>query len=129
MDQTHLISVTSTGAPSPTGTYSQAIVAAGVVYASGQGPLDPSTGSIIGSDMAAQTRVTLSNLGSVLEAAGSSLSHVVKTTVHLADLADFADFDAAYREVFPATPPARTTVQSGLPGILVEIDAIALIAD
>lgn len=129
MDRTHMTTVATTSAPSPSGAYSQAIVANGFVYVSGQGPIDPATGAHIGSDIAAQTTATLANLGAVLEAAGSSLARVVKTTVHLADLVDFLEFDAAYNQVFDVKPPARTTVQSGLPGILVEIDVIALTGD
>ena len=129
MDRSHLTSVATTAAPTPSGAYSQAIIANGFVYAAGQAPLDPETKAIIGTDIATQTTATLSNLKAVLEAAGSSLEDVVKTTVHLADLTDFAEFDAAYRQVFDSNPPARTTVQSGLPKILVEIDAVAIVRD
>ena len=127
VEQSQPTKVTTSDAPRPSGAYSQAVVANGFVYAAGQAPRDPETRAIVGSDIATQTRATLSNLRAVLEAAGSSFENVIKTTVHLADLNDFADFDAEYRKAFPTALPARTTVQSGLPGILVEIDAVAVV--
>ena len=125
MDRDHRTSVTATNAPRPTGTYSHAIVAGGFLFTAGQGPLDPVTGSIVGGDITEQTTATLTNIDAILQAAGASLEDVIKTTVHLANLDDFAKFDEAYRNFFTDPAPARTTVQSGLPGIAVEIDVIA----
>jgi len=94
------------------------------LYTSGLGPQDPVTGEAEG-DIAAQTRVTLEKIRSVLRDGGLDLADVVKVTVHLEDLGDFAAFDATYREFFSEPYPARTTVQSGLLDILVEIDVVA----
>ena len=115
-------------APGAAGPYSQGVLAGGFVFAAGMIGLDPKTGQLGSSDVAGQTRQALTNLQSVLEAAGSSLDRAVKTTVFLTDMGDFSQMNAAYAEFFPADPPARTTVQVGpLPkGALVEIDAIAL---
>jgi 2-iminobutanoate/2-iminopropanoate deaminase len=120
--------VFASAAPSPVGPYSQAIVAGGFVFASGQIPLDPASGKLVEGDIEAQTARVLDNLSKVLEAAGSSLDHVVRTSVYLADLADFPRVNAVYARYFTADPkPARTTVQvAALPlGAQVEIDAIA----
>ena len=120
-------------APKAIGPYSQAIRAGNLVFSAGQIGLDPSTMEIVASEasgVATQSRQVLTNLKHVLEAAGSGLGHVVKTTVFLADMADFAAMNAVYAEFFPENPPARSTVAvRGLPkGALVEIEAIALIA-
>jgi 2-iminobutanoate/2-iminopropanoate deaminase len=113
-------------APDPQGGYSPAIVSDGLVFASGQAALDPATGELVAGDVAAQTTLTLDNLEAVLRAAGSGLGDVLKTTVHLADIASFDAFDAAYRARMPRPYPARTTVGSALaPGLLVEIDVVA----
>jgi 2-iminobutanoate/2-iminopropanoate deaminase len=120
--------VFASSAPSPVGPYSQAIVAGGFVFASGQIPLDPASGKLVEGDIEAQTARVLDNLSKVLEAAGSSLDHVVRASVYLADLADFPRVNAVYARYFTADPkPARTTVQvAALPlGAQVEIDAIA----
>jgi 2-iminobutanoate/2-iminopropanoate deaminase len=116
-------------APSPVGPYSQAIVAGGFVFASGQAGLDPQTGRLISRDIIEQTAQTLSNLQSVLEAAGSSLERVLKTTVFLADMNDFAAMNEAYAGFFTKDPPARTTIQAArLPlDARVEIELIALV--
>jgi 2-iminobutanoate/2-iminopropanoate deaminase len=100
-----------------------------MVFCSGQIALDPATGAVIEGDVAAQTRRVLENLGAVLAAAGGSFANVVKTTVFLADMADFATFNAVYGERFPHDPPARSTVAAlGLPrNVRVEIEAIAVI--
>jgi 2-iminobutanoate/2-iminopropanoate deaminase len=114
-------------APQAIGPYSQAINAGNLVFCSGQIPLTPD-GALIEGDVAAQTRQVLTNLQAVLTAAGSSLDQVVKTTVFLADMGDFAAMNAVYAEFFPANPPARSTVQvARLPrDARVEIEAIAV---
>ena len=116
------------GAPHAIGPYSQAIVAGDFVFASGQIPLDPNTGEMVTGDIAAQTEQVLRNLSAVLEAAGSSLESVVKTTVYLADMNDFARMNEVYAGFFTTDAPARATVEAArLPrDARVEIDAIAL---
>ncbi len=119
--------VTSLEAPAAIGPYSQAIDAGDFVFLSGQVPIDPKTGDLVGGDIAAQTDRVLDNLAAVLEAAGCAFSDVVKTTIYLTDLGDFQAVNATYAKRFTAAPPARATVQvSALPkGARVEIDAIA----
>jgi 2-iminobutanoate/2-iminopropanoate deaminase len=122
--------VVSAGAPKAIGPYSQAIAAGGFVFCSGQIPLDPATGEMVGaSDVRAQARRVMDNLAAVLAAAGTSFERVVKTTIYLADLGDFGAVNEVYAAYFTAEPPARATVQvAGLPkGALVEIDAIAAV--
>jgi 2-iminobutanoate/2-iminopropanoate deaminase len=109
----------------PLGAYSQGIRAGDFVYVAGQGPIDPVTGTITGETIEDQVRLTLQNVQAVLEAAGATTADVVKATVHLADIADFQRFNTVYTEFFPDPKPARTTVQSVMPGILVEIDVVA----
>jgi 2-iminobutanoate/2-iminopropanoate deaminase len=120
--------VETTGAPKAIGPYSQAIVAGDFVFASGQIPLDPNTGEMVAGDIAAQTEQVLRNLSAVLEAAGSSLESVVKTTVYLADMNDFVRMNEVYAGFFTTDAPARATVEAArLPrDARVEIDAIAL---
>lgn len=121
-------SVVATGdAPQAIGPYSQAITLDGLVFCSGQIPLTPQ-GTLVEGGIAAQTRQVLTNLKHVLEAAGSSLGQVLKTTVFLADMADFQAMNAVYGEFFTSEPPARSTVQvARLPrDARVEIEAIAL---
>lgn len=120
--------VSAPAAPKAIGPYSHAIDAAGLVFCSGQTPIDPATGELIDGDIGAQTRRVLQNLQSVLEAAGLTMGHIVKTTVFLMDMADFGAMNAVYAEFFPDAPPARSTVQvAGLPkGARVEIEAVAL---
>ena len=122
----------STGdAPTPVGPYSQAIVHAGLVYASGQIPLDPQTGALVEGDIEAQTERVLANLAAVLTAAGSGLERVVRTTIYVTDLSLFARINAVYTRSFDTDPaPARATVQvTALPlGAQIEIDAIAAVA-
>jgi 2-iminobutanoate/2-iminopropanoate deaminase len=115
------------GAPAAIGPYSQAIVCDGWVFCSGQIALDPATMELQGGDVAAQTDLVLRNLAAVLEAAGASLSTVVKTTVFLADMGDFAAMNAVYARHFASHRPARATVQAGgLPkGAAVEIECVA----
>lgn len=116
-------------APAAVGAYSQGIIAGGFVFTAGQIPLIPGTSNLRDGGVQAQTRQSLNNVKGVLEAAGSGMDKVVKTTVFLADINDFAEFNAVYSEFFPQDPPARSTVQAGgLPvGALVEIEAVALL--
>ena len=115
-------------APAPVGPYSQAIRCGAMVFVSGQVALDPATGQLIGEDAAGQARKALQNLQAILEGAGTSLGSVVKTTIFLNDMADFKAVNEVYARFFPASPPARTTVQvAALPlGARVEIEAIAI---
>ncbi len=115
-------------APKAIGPYSQAVRTGELIFCAGQISLDPATMKMIEGDITVQTRRALTNLSNVLEAAGSSLSRVMKTTVFLADLNDFQAMNAVYAEFFPEQPPARSTVQvARLPaGALVEIEAIAI---
>ena len=113
-------------AASPGGGYSQAVELGGMVFVSGQGPIDANTGEVMGETIREQTLRTIENIRGILRGAGLDLSDVVKTTVHLSDIGLFDEFDQAYREVIPQPFPARTTVASGLLGILVEIDAVAI---
>lgn len=117
-------------APRAIGPYSQAIAARGLLFLSGQIPLVPSTGELLRGDIQEQTHQVLRNLAAVLEASGASLSTVVKTTVFLADMGEFAAMNEVYSEHFGDHRPARSTVQAGaLPrNVSVEIDAIALVA-
>lgn len=117
-------------APKAIGPYSQAVVHDGIAYLSGQIALDPATGQLIEGDVMAQTRRVLDNLKAVLEAAGSSLGAVLKTTVYLKDMADFPKMNEVYAQYFTADPPARSTVQAAaLPrDVAVEIDAIAAVS-
>jgi len=119
--------VATDAAPPAIGPYSQAVVVDGMVYTAGQIALDPRTGEVVGRTTAEQTARVLQNLAAVLEAAGSGLSMVVKTTVYLADMADFPAMNEVYAKQFGNHKPARSTVQAaGLPkGVRIEIDAIA----
>jgi 2-iminobutanoate/2-iminopropanoate deaminase len=115
-------------APQAIGPYSQAIKANGFVFVSGQIPIDPATGSVITGDIAAQTERVMKNLEAILRAAGSSLAQVVKSTVYLKNMSEFAAMNEVYGRFFKSAPPARATVEvSRLPkDVLVEIDVIAL---
>lgn len=121
--------INSANAPGAIGPYSQAIKAGNVLYASGQIPLDPATGAMVSGGIKEQTERVLRNLKGVLESAGGSLNNVVKTTVYLADMAQFTEMNAVYATFFTEKPPARATVQvAALPkNALVEIDAIAVL--
>jgi len=116
-------------APKAIGPYSQAIIANGFVFCSGQIPIDPATGNLLDGTIEEETRQVLKNHGAVLEAAGSSLDDVVKTTVFLKDMDEFAKMNAVYAEFFKAPSPARATVQvARLPrDVKVEIEAVALV--
>lgn len=114
-------------APRPIGPYSQAIKVGPWIFVSGQIPIDPATGEVVKGGIREQTRRVLENVKAILEAAGASLSDVVKVTVFLKDLKLFREFNEVYAEYFKESPPARTTVEvSNLPkGVLLEIDVIA----
>lgn len=113
--------------PKPIGPYSQAIRANGLLYLSGQVALDPKTGALVGTNIRQQTERTLENVKGILEAAGANLHHVIKTTVFLKDMNDFAAMNEVYAKYFPSAPPARSTVEvARLPkDALVEIEVIA----
>ena len=114
-------------APAAIGPYSQAIRVGNLVYTSGQIPIDPATGAFVEGGIKEQTRQSLTNVKAILEEAGTSLAHVVKTTVFMADMADFADMNSVYAEFFAEPYPARSAVAvKTLPkGALVEIEVIA----
>ena len=120
--------IVSDKAPKAVGAYAQAVKAQGFVFLSGQIPLDPATGELVQGDIATQTRRVLDNLKAVLEGAGTELAKVVKATIYLADMNDFAVVNQTYAEYFPNAKPARATVAvAGLPrNCRVEIDMIAL---
>lgn len=119
--------VRTDNAPKPVATYSQGIACNGMVYVAGQGPASPKSGKIETDEIKEQTRQTLENLKAIVEAAGSSMSKVVKVSVFLKDIGEFAQMNEVYRQFFPADPPVRTTVQVGtFPGRMkIEIDCIA----
>lgn len=120
--------IATENAPAAIGPYSQAVEAGGFVFLSGQIPLDPATGQMIDGDVGAQTERVMANLEAVLAAAGVGFADVLRTTIYLADMADFGTVNEIYGRRFAAQPPARATVQvAALPkGARVEIDAIAL---
>jgi len=120
--------VKTEGAPGAIGPYSQAVVADGFVYTAGQVALDPRTGQLVPGDIRIQTKRVMENLKAVLEAAGSSMDKVVKTTIFLRDLNDFGTMNEIYGEYFKENPPARSTVQvAKLPReAVVEIEVVAL---
>jgi 2-iminobutanoate/2-iminopropanoate deaminase len=121
--------VSTSAAPAAIGPYSQAIRAGSLIFVSGQIPLDPASGTMVDGDIAAQTHRVLRNLTHILEAAGSSLDRVVRATVFLADMNDFAAMNEVYATYFASPAPARSTIQAArLPkDARVEIDVIALI--
>ena len=118
-------------APAAIGPYSQAIRAGGFVFVSGQIPIDPATGQFVAGGIGEQTERVLQNLKAVLEAAGSGLEKIVKTTVFLADMKEFAQMNEVYAKFFTTAPPARATVAAaGLPrDARVEIEAVALVSE
>ncbi len=122
--------VSTEKAPGAIGPYSQAVIAGGFVFCSGQIPIDPATGEFVSGGVTEQTTQVLKNLGEVLAASGSSFEQVVKTTVFLADMADFAPMNEVYASFFGESRPARATVQAaGLPkAAMVEIECVALVS-
>jgi 2-iminobutanoate/2-iminopropanoate deaminase len=120
--------VTAEKGPKPAGPYSHAVVSGGFVFISGQGPVDPETGTMPDA-FADQVRQTLKNVRTILEAAGSSLDNVVKVNAYVTDLTRFQEFNEVYKEFFVHDPPARTTVSTSLLGFLVEIDCIAAVSE
>lgn len=115
-------------APAPIGPYSQAVEANGTVYVSGQVAMDPATGEVIGGGVEAQTELVMKHLESILDAAGLTFAHVVKCSIFVKDMNDFAKVNAIYGKAFPENPPARETVEvARLPkDVLVEISCIAV---
>lgn len=121
--------VSTPAAPQAVGPYSQAIRAGSLLFVSGQIPIDPATGQVIAGDAAAQTRRVMENIGEILKAAGSSFYQVVRTTVYLADIAEFSAMNEVYGQYFSAPAPARSTIQAArLPrDAKLEIDVIAVL--
>jgi 2-iminobutanoate/2-iminopropanoate deaminase len=121
--------VSTPAAPQAVGPYSQAIRAGSLLFVSGQIPIDPATGQVIAGDAAAQTRRVMENIGEILKAAGSSFDQVVRTTVYLADIAEFPAMNEVYGQYFSAPAPARSTIQAArLPrDAKLEIDVIAVL--
>ena len=121
-------SIHTDNAPAAIGPYSQAIQAGNTIYVSGQIPIDPAKGEFAGTDIATQTRQSLTNIKNILAAAGADMSHVVKTTVLLADIADFTAMNEVYAEFFEEPSPARAAFQAAaIPkGAKVEIECIAV---
>ncbi|HET6603473.1 MAG TPA: RidA family protein [Xanthomonadaceae bacterium] len=122
-------SIQTDRAPQAIGPYSQAVRSGSTLYLSGQIPLDPATGELVGGDIAAQARRVFENLAAVCEAAGASLAQAVRVGIYLVDLSDFAAVNAVMAEVFPRPYPARSTIQvPALPkGAAIEIDAIVVL--
>jgi 2-iminobutanoate/2-iminopropanoate deaminase len=122
--------VKAVNAPQPIGPYSAAVRTENFIFTAGQVGIDPQTGEVVAGGVAAETRQVMQNIKSILEAAGSSMGAIVKTTVFLRDMEDFPVMNKIYGEFFPQDAPARTTVQvAGLPkGVAIEIEAIAVIS-
>ncbi len=121
--------ISSAKSAQPVGPYSQGLRAGDFIFVSGQGPLDPVTGKVVGETIEEQTSQVLENIKGILEAGGATMADVVKSTVHLSDLEHFRRFNSVYVEFFPDPKPTRTTVGSRLLGILVEIDVIAYVGE
>ncbi len=120
--------VTVEKAPEPAGPYSHAVVANGMVFVSGQGPIDPESGSMPDA-FKDQVRQTLRNVQTILEGAGSNLHNAVKVNAYVTDLTRFEEFNEVYKEFFHHNPPARTTVGASLLGFLVEVDCVAVLSE
>ncbi len=121
--------ITTKSGASPIGAYSQGVRAGDFIFVSGQGPLDPATGKLVGETIEEQTRRVLENIKAILAAGGATMADVVKVSAHLSDVALFDRYNKVYSTYFPDPKPARTTVGSQLMGILVEIDAIAYVGE
>ena len=123
--------ISTPAAPQAQGPYSQAIRAGSWLFVSGQIPIDPATGQIVAGDIGAQTRRVMENIGEILKAAGASFDHVVRTTVYLADLAEFPAMNEAYGAFFTSPAPARSTLQAArLPrDAKLEVDVIAVVSN
>lgn len=119
--------LSTNNAPKPAGPYSQGLRVGDFIFVAGQGPGNPVTGQKAGESIEEQTTQVLDNIKAILEAGGASMANVVKSTVHLSDLALFGRFNKVYETYFPDPKPVRTTVGSQLPSILVEIDVIAYV--
>jgi 2-iminobutanoate/2-iminopropanoate deaminase len=119
--------ITTKSGASPVGAYSQGLRVGDFIFVSGQGPLDPETGAVVGETIEEQTARTIENIKAILVAGGASLADVVKVSAHLTDLSMFERYNKVYANYFPDPKPTRTTVGSQLLGILVEIDAIAYV--
>ena len=118
--------IQTNAAPAAIGPYSQGMISGNLVYSSGQIPLSPETGDVVGNDIAAQTEQVISNLKAVLEAGGASLTTVIKTTCFITDMAHFADFNAVYAKYFTENPARSCVAVKRLPkNVLVEIEAVA----
>ena len=121
--------ITTRSGASPIGAYSQGLRVGDFIFVSGQGPLDPETGQIVGTTVEEQTARVLENIKAILAAGGAAMADVVKVSAHLSDLSLFDRYNNVYASYFPDPKPARTTVGSQLLGILVEIDAIAYVGE
>ena len=121
--------ITTRSGASPIGAYSQGLRVGDFIFVSGQGPLDPETGQIVGTTVEEQTARVLENIKAILSAGGATMADVVKVSAHLSDLSLFERYNKVYATYFPDPKPTRTTVGSQLLGILVEIDAIAYVGE
>jgi 2-iminobutanoate/2-iminopropanoate deaminase len=121
--------ISTENAPAPGGAYSQAIAAGSLVFLAGQGPFDPASGAKVDGSFADQARQTFRNLAAVAEAAGGSLDDAVRVGVFLRDMNDFAAMNSIFGEFFSEPFPARTTIQSDLPGFSIEVDAVLDLAE
>ena len=121
--------IRTTSGASPIGAYSQGLRVGEFIFVSGQGPLDPATGKIVGETVEEQTARVLENIKAILAAGGATMADVVKVSAHLSDLGLFDRYNKVYATYFPDPKPTRTTVGSQLLGILVEIDAIAYVGE
>jgi 2-iminobutanoate/2-iminopropanoate deaminase len=119
--------IRTTSGAQPVGAYSQGLRVGDFLFVSGQGPLDPQTGKVVGATIEEQTARVIENIKAILEAGGASLADVVKVSAHLSDVSLFERYNKVYASYFPDPKPTRTTVGSQLMGILVEIDAVAYV--
>ena len=127
-EEKHMEKIHTEKAPAAIGPYSQAMKQGGLVFTSGQIPLDPATGAVVGEDITAQAKQVLENLKAVLEASGAALDTLLKTTCFLADMADFAPFNELYAAYFTGCPARSCVAVKQLPkGVLVEVEAIAAV--